>query len=319
MVGRPLPVVTAHGTRKQAQWHTNCLRRVVNARKSCELKTVEFRVTRRKMSPVEEVRFTILASGSSGNAAYLETPGARLLLDCGISARRIREGLLAQDRTPERLDGIFITHEHSDHVQGLRVLAQKARLPIYCNRHTAEEIRRIHKCDFEFRLFETGHTVEIGDLTVETFPVPHDAIDPVGFLLHTPAARIGFLTDLGQGTRLIADRIRPAEVLVLETNHDVDLLNNDPHRPWQLKQRILSRHGHLSNEGAAEFLEQFIEPHLRHIYCAHLSRDCNQPDLARAEIERKLTAIGAEGVTVHTTDATVPCPTLALPVRALTH
>ena len=224
MVGRPLPVVTAHGTRKQAQWHTNCLRRVVNARKSCELKTVEFRVPRRKMSPVEEVRFTILASGSSGNAAYLETPGARLLLDCGISARRIREGLLAQDRTPERLDGIFITHEHSDHVQGLRVLAQKARLPIYCNRHTAEEIRRIHKCDFEFRLFETGHTVEIGDLTVETFPVPHDAIDPVGFLLHTPAAHIGFLTDLGQGTRLIADRIRPAEVLVLETNHDVDLL-----------------------------------------------------------------------------------------------
>ncbi len=259
------------------------------------------------------MRFTILGSGSGGNAAYLETPGARVLIDCGFSARRIRNALLALDRTPERLDGIFITHEHSDHIQGLRVLAAKLGVPVYSNRHTADEIRHIHKCDFEFRLFETGQSVEVGDLRVDTFPVPHDAIEPVGFVLHTPAARIGFLTDLGHGTRLIADRVRDCDVLLLETNHDADLLRNDPVRPPHLKQRIMSRHGHLSNEGAADFLEQLIHPRLQHVYCVHLSRDCNTPELARTEIANKLAAMGAGHVQVHLTEQSAPCPTLVLP------
>ena len=156
---------------------------------------------------MEEVKFTVLASGSSGNAAYLETPNSRLLIDCGISAKRIREALLNLDRTPERLDGILITHEHSDHVSGLKVLAAKLGIPVYCNRHTAEEIRRIHDTNFDFRLVETGNAFEIGDLNVDTFPIPHDAIDPMGFVLHTPEGRIGFLTDMGYGTRLVADRV----------------------------------------------------------------------------------------------------------------
>jgi len=265
---------------------------------------------------VEEVRLTILGSGSAGNTAYLETPGARVLIDCGLSARRTRNALLEMNRTPERLDGILITHEHSDHVSGLKVLAAKLGIPIYCNRHTATEIRQIHKCEFKFQLFETGHQFEIGDLGVETFPVPHDAIDPVGFVLHTPAAQIGWLTDLGHGTRLAADRVRHAEVLLLETNHDLDLLRNDPLRPPHLKQRITSRHGHLSNEGAADFLEQILHPNLRHIYCVHLSSDCNSPEIVRTEITAKLAALGAEHVQVHLTEQTAPCPTLVLPINS---
>ncbi len=261
---------------------------------------------------MEEVQFTIIASGSSGNAAFLETPQARVLIDCGISAKRIRTALLDLNRTPERLDGILITHEHSDHISGLKVLAGKLRIPIYCNRHTAEEIRRIHQTDFEFRLIETGSSFEIGDLAVETFPIPHDAIDPVGFVLNTPAGQIGFLTDMGHGTRLVADRCRNADVLLLETNHDTDLLNNDPRRPWSLKQRILSRHGHLSNEGAAEFLEQLVHPGLRHIFCAHLSRDCNTPELARDEITQKLAQMNASHVQVHVTHHNKPCTTMTL-------
>ncbi len=261
---------------------------------------------------MEEVNFTVLASGSSGNAAYLETPNSRLLIDCGISAKRIREALLNLDRTPERLDGILITHEHSDHVSGLKVLAAKLGIPVYCNRHTAEEIRRIHDTNFDFRLVETGNAFEIGDLNVDTFPIPHDAIDPMGFVLHTPEGRIGFLTDMGHGTRLVADRVRDAEVLLLETNHDVDLLNNDPRRPWSLKQRILSRHGHLSNEGAANFLEQLVHPELQHIYCAHLSRECNTPDLARTEIHTQLSQLGAPFVNVEVTSPRQPCQTLGL-------
>lgn len=264
------------------------------------------------IAPVEEVQFTVLASGSSGNAAYLETPNSRVLIDCGISAKRIREALLNLDRTPERLNGILITHEHSDHISGLKVLAAKLGIPVYCNRHTAEEIRRIHDADFDFRLVETGNTFEIGDLNVDTFPIPHDAIDPMGFMLHTPEGRIGFLTDMGHGTRLVADRVRDAEVLLLETNHDVDLLNNDPRRPWSLKQRILSRHGHLSNEGAAQFLEQLVHPELQHIYCAHLSRECNTPDLAHTEIHTQLGQLGASFVNVEVTSPRQPCKTLGL-------
>ncbi len=265
--------------------------------------------------PVEEVQFTILGSGSSGNAAYLETPSARVLIDCGFSAKRIRSALLDLERTPERLDGILITHEHSDHIHGLKVLAAKLGIPVYCNRHTAEEIRHHHDCTFDFQLFETGNSFEIGDLGVDTFPIPHDATDPVGFMLHTPAVQIGFLTDLGQGTRLIADRVRQAEVLLLETNHDVDMLKNDPHRPWNLKQRIFSRHGHLSNEGAADFLEHLVHADLQHIFCAHLSRDCNTPELAREEITLKLSQLEATQVQVHITQQNAPCPPLRFAVK----
>ena len=260
----------------------------------------------------EEIQFTILGSGSSGNASYLETPGARVLIDCGFSAKRIRTSLLELDRTPERLDGILITHEHSDHITGLKVLAAKLGIPVYCNRHTAGEIRHHHDCNFDFQLFETGNSFEIGDLVVDTFPIPHDAVDPVGFTLHTPAVQIGFLTDLGHGTRLIADRVHQAEVLLLETNHDVDMLNNDPHRPWSLKQRIFSRHGHLSNEGAADFLQQLVHADLQHIFCAHLSRDCNTPELVREEITQKLSQLDATQVQVHITQQNKPCPTLRI-------
>ena len=261
---------------------------------------------------MESVQFTVFASGSSGNAAYLETPRTRVLIDCGISAKRIRECLLSLERTPERLDGILITHEHSDHIGGLRVFAAKLGIPVYCNRHTAAEIQRIHDTKFDFRIIETGRDFQIGDTTIDTFPIPHDAIDPIGFLLHTPTTQIGFLTDIGHGTRLIADRVKKAEVLLLETNHDVEMLNNDPRRSWALKQRIMSRHGHLSNEAAAALLEQIAHDDLRHVFCAHLSGDCNTPELAKSEITQKLAQIGLPEVNVHHTYQSNPSPSLEI-------
>ena len=261
---------------------------------------------------MELVRFTVFASGSAGNVAYLETPGARLLIDCGISAKRIRESLLSLDRPPELLDGILITHEHSDHIRGLRVFAAKLGIPVYCNRHTSAEIRRIHDTKFNFRIIETGRDFQVGDLTVDTFSVPHDAIDPIGFVLHTPAAQIGFLTDMGHGTRLVADRVKDTEVLLLETNHDVEMLNNDPRRSWALKQRIMSRHGHLSNESAAEFTETFLNADLRHIFCVHLSNECNTPELAHADLDAMLQRNGATHTQVTITHQTTPSTTLEI-------
>ena len=193
------------------------------------------------------VQFTILASGSSGNCAYLETDDARLLIDAGLSARQVRQRLLGIGRTPEKLSGILITHEHADHIQGLGVLAAKLQIPIYCNRLTKEAIELEFASRFDFRLFSTGASFSVGDVQVDTFSVPHDAYDPVGFLIHTAAGNIGFLTDLGHATKLVLERVRRANVLLLEANHDLKLLQEDTTRPWIVKQRIVSRHGHLSN------------------------------------------------------------------------
>ncbi len=142
--------------------------------------------------------------------------------------------------------------------------------------------------------------------------MPHDAYDPVGFLLHTSAGKIGFVTDLGHATKLVIERLRAANILVLESNHDVKMLQDDPRRPWSLKQRILSRHGHLSNDAAAQAAEQIVSAGLRHMYLAHLSADCNRPDLAHRVVSQTLLKLGATHVTVETTSQTVPNPTLAL-------
>src|SRR6185436_14067915 len=154
------------------------------------------------------VHLTILGSGSGGNCAYVETPETRLLIDAGFSARQIRKRLASIGRTPENLTGILITHEHSDHIQGLPTLTEKLRIPIYCNRLTQDAIQYQAQIRFDSRVFLTGATFDIGDITVETFTVPHDAQDPVGFLLRTSAGNIGFLTDLGHATRLVIERVR---------------------------------------------------------------------------------------------------------------
>jgi len=248
------------------------------------------------------VQFTILGSGSRGNCAYLETEGARLLIDAGFSAKQIRQRLAAIGRAPERLDGILITHEHSDHIRGLEVLCRKLDVPIYCNRLTRDGILwQQRNARLSFRLFETGAGFSVGDVQVESFSVPHDAQDPVGFLLRTAAGNVGFLTDLGHATRLVLERVRPAHALVLESNHDLQLLQDDLKRPWSVKQRILSRHGHLSNDAAAAALAEVMSADLRHLFLGHLSEDCNRPELARERMARQLAELGADHVALEVT------------------
>src|SRR5439155_8006053 len=142
------------------------------------------------------------------------------------------------------------------------------------------------------------------------FSVPHDAYDPVGFLLRTAEGNIGFLTDLGYATKLVLQRVQSANVLLLEANYDLKLLQDDPKRPWSVKQRIVSRHGHLSNDAAAAVLEQLISAEMRHLYLGHLSADCNRPELARHAIGQMLDKNGADHVRVEVAAQDVPCPTL---------
>ncbi|SPE56528.1 Beta-lactamase domain protein [Verrucomicrobia bacterium] len=258
------------------------------------------------------VRLTILGSGSAGNCAYVETEETRVLIDAGLSLRQIRLRLATISRAPENLSGILVTHEHSDHIQGLMGLAEKLRIPVYCNRLTQDAIQYQLQTRLPCRLFATGASFEVGDIAVETFTVPHDAQDPVGFLLRTASGNIGFLTDLGHATKLVVERVRTAHVLLLEANHDIKLLQDCPHRPWSLKQRILSRHGHLSNEAAAEVAEQIVSSSLRHLYLGHLSRDCNRPEIAHRAVNDRLQKIGAAHVRLELASQQVPCPTLTL-------
>lgn len=258
------------------------------------------------------VQFTILGSGSGGNCAYLETPSARLLVDAGFSAKQIRERLAGIGRSPETLTGILVTHEHIDHIQGLAVLASKLDVPIYCNRLTREAAEGVLKCRLKAAVFQTGASFEVGDVTVETFSVPHDAYDPVGFLFRTPSGNVGFLTDLGHATKLVIERVRPANLLVLEANHDVKLLQEDTKRPWSTKQRILSRHGHLSNDAAADVAGELVSDHLRRIYLGHLSRDCNRPELAHRVVSGRLQSMGVNHIAIENTSQTTPCATAVL-------
>jgi len=174
-------------------------------------------------------------------------------------------------------------------------------VPIYCNALTAEAVR----CDGAFeryrswRIFQTGTEFSICDITVQTFPVPHDAVDPLGFVFHAGSASLGFITDLGYVTRLIVERLRPVQTLVIETNHDEKLLQNDTHRPWPVKQRIQSRHGHLSNTAAAGVIEELLSGKIERVVLGHLSRDCNTPDLALETVRASLTKCGRVDVETH--------------------
>lgn len=253
---------------------------------------------------------TILGSGSAGNCAFIETPRLRLLIDAGFSGKQIALRLASIGRKLEEVNAVLLTHEHNDHTQGLPVLCKRYEIPVYANRLTAEAVQEEMPELKQWRVFQTGHAFELGDLQVESFTVPHDAHDPVGFLLRHECGNVGVLTDLGHCTRLVVERVKSANVLMLETNHDMRLLQDDTVRPWSVKQRILSRFGHLSNDAAAEAAAQIAHDGLRHVFLGHLSRDCNRPELAHRAVTAALHKVGARHVHVHTTSQHAPNPTL---------
>lgn len=230
---------------------------------------------------------TVLGSGSGGNCALVASDRCRILVDAGFSAKRISHRLRSIGVEPESLDGILLTHEHSDHITGLKVFCGKFDVPIYCNSLTAEYLCREGTAEpGRFKIFSTGSSFTIQDIDVQTFYVPHDAVEPVAFVLSSDYGSAGFLTDLGYAPKLARERIREVHTLVIETNHDEQRLQADPKRPWSVKQRILSRHGHLSNEAAAALVADIAGQNLRRVILGHLSRECNSPELALSAMQR---------------------------------
>jgi len=242
---------------------------------------------------------TMLGSGSAGNSALITTDHCRLLVDGGVSARQIILRLEQCGVAPNELDGVLLTHEHGDHVCGLEVLCRKVDVPIFCNALTAEAIRFISLGEHRnWRIFRTGSSFSICDITVESFPVPHDAVEPVGYTFHAGGSALGYVTDLGHATGLTIERLRQVQTLVIETNHDEKLLQNDPHRPWPVKQRIQSRHGHLSNTAAAAVIAQLLPGKIARVVLGHLSRDCNSPALATAMVQAELVKCGRRDIEI---------------------
>jgi phosphoribosyl 1,2-cyclic phosphodiesterase len=259
---------------------------------------------------------TILGSGSAGNCALVETPQTRLLIDGGLSAKQTGLRLAQCGVNPLEIDGILLTHEHGDHCGALQVWCKQFSTPVYCNRLTAEVLQSAApEARRDWRLFVTGSEFTIKDITVQTFPVPHDAVDPVGFVLHHGNEALGVLTDLGVATRLVQERVRAAQTLLIETNHDEKLLQNCTKRPWSVKQRIMSRHGHLSNAAAAEVLAELLGGRLRRAVLGHLSRDCNSPELAVGTVRTRLDALGANHVEVVCAGQREISPRLAVAAR----
>ncbi len=241
----------------------------------------------------------MLGSGSAGNSALIATDHCRLLVDGGLSARQLVLRLELCGVKPNELDGVLLTHEHGDHVCGLEVLCRKFRIPIFCNALTAEAIRDGSLGEHRnWRIFRTGSVFSICDITVESFSVPHDAVEPVGYTFHAGASALGYITDLGHATRLAIERLRQVQTLVIETNHDEKLLQNDPHRPWPVKQRIQSRHGHLSNKAAAEVVAQLLPGKIGRVVLGHLSRDCNSPELAAGTVRAELEKCGRSDIEI---------------------
>lgn len=226
------------------------------------------------------LEITILASGSSGNSALVRTETACFLVDAGLSTKELTLRLATCGVEPRDLCAILVTHEHGDHTKGLAQWSKKHATPIFCNRQTSAVLREKVSDFTGWKIFESGSEFTLEGVSVRSFLIPHDAVEPVGFVIRSGGNSFGFLTDLGHATTLVTESMRGVDGLLIEANYDEALLQQDTKRPWSIKQRIQSRHGHLSNAAAAEAVAQIRHDGLGHILLGHLSRDCNSEELA---------------------------------------
>ena len=232
------------------------------------------------------MKICVLGSGSGGNSTFVEQNGTRLLVDAGLNAKVIVERLAQINVEASTLDGILISHEHQDHIQGAGPIARKFKVPVYISPRAREH------APFSLQLvrhypLSAGIPVQIGALTITPFSTPHDSIDPLGFALRAQDCRACVITDIGYVTETIRERLRNTDIVVIESNHDLEMLRTGPY-PWSLKQRVMSNYGHLSNEALAYFFAEYFDGTQRKVMLTHLSRQNNHPQLAYVSALRAL-------------------------------
>lgn len=245
-----------------------------------------------------DVHFKILGSSSSGNSALLQAAGSSILIDAGMSGKKLEILLKNEGVSAESLDAVFLTHEHNDHSAGVRGLSKFTRLPFFANQDTIQAIQPKLQKRPNWKIFETGKVFTYGPFTIHPFSVPHDAYDPVGFFfewgkedLFDPISSLAWVTDLGYVPTLVRERIRKAKILVVEANHCTKMLEQDTKRPWSLKQRIRGRHGHLSNDSTFEMLQSIDGYCWEQVFLMHLSKDCN--DIKK--VQEKFSTLKGQG------------------------
>ena len=256
------------------------------------------------------MRFSVLASGSTGNAVYVENDEHAFLVDVGLSGKKMEELFAKIDREMKKLTGLLVTHEHSDHIKGLGVVARKYKVPVYANAKTWDAMDGLVgeiPADLRFQ-FDMETTKSFGGLSIESFAVSHDAADPMFYVFHENNRKLAVITDTGYVSDRMKGIIRGADSFVFESNHDVGMLQMGKY-PWSIKRRILSDVGHVSNEDAAVAMSEVVFDKPTQIYLSHLSKDNNMVDLARMSVEQTLRSCGiivGEQVHLHDTSPTVP-------------
>jgi len=243
-------------------------------------------MTHDKNQPPYNLAVCTLASGSKGNSTYISDGTTSVLIDAGLSGTEIERRLNSRNLTAGTLDGIVVSHEHSDHIKAVGVLSRRYELPVYFNQKAKNALKQLGKIQ-QLRTFECGSTFQINNLIIHPFSISHDAADPVGFTIGQNGTKIGIATDLGIATSMVKEHLKSCSLLILESNHDADMLANGPY-PWPLKQRIKSRTGHLSNADTRNLLQQLQHDKLEHVILAHLSETNNTPQKAYEEVAKAL-------------------------------
>lgn len=237
--------------------------------------------------------FCSLASGSKGNATYIGTKETKLLLDVGISYKSLIARLKEISVDIHEIDGVVITHEHSDHIKGLDMLVKKHSIPVFANSETAKGICQNVKQRPRFKIFTTGEPFTFGDLEFHPFSIQHDTLDPVAFTVHYREIKLGICTDLGFATSLVKAHLTECDYLIIEANHEEDMVHACS-RPMVYKQRVLGRQGHLSNKACGELLSTIYSDRLKRIFLAHLSSECNHPEVAVSTVKQVFAEAGQD-------------------------
>lgn len=251
------------------------------------------------------MRVVVLGSGSRGNAVVVESAGRRVLLDAGFSCRDLERRMRAVDLEPSTIEALVLTHEHGDHARGAELFSRRYKVPVYATAGTLDGL----KLSRPAHTLSSGTEAVIGAFRLEPFAIPHDAREPVGLMVEDEEGRrLGLAADLGSASRLAWGRLRDLDLLILEANHDLEMLRNGPY-PWVLKQRVAGRHGHLSNRQAADGIPELVNDRLRWVVLYHLSQTNNLPALAANVIGEALDAEGCRAEIV-VAEQTGPTPWL---------
>jgi phosphoribosyl 1,2-cyclic phosphodiesterase len=252
--------------------------------------SIKLEVVPRQDGILVSLKISVLGSGSSGNSTFIGSAQTRILIDGGLSRLQTLKRLIAIGETIEHIDAFIISHEHTDHIRGLPNILAQNDIPVYMAEGVAQVIEPLFKIN-KVETIQAGHPFNIGDIQIAPFSIPHDAVDPLGYTAEIEGHWIAYATDLGYLPELVVQRLKGCSVMVLESNHDLDMLKVGSY-PWHVKQRIMSRHGHLSNDMASKFLREEFDGLAQHIILAHLSRQNNHPDIARMVASQALETRG---------------------------